>query len=173
MTERTHIDEIVRYPDLALMELSKNKTFVSLLTDTYDADINDPAVMAKWNRCTNNYISVDEIITETIAFCCVDTRLILDGTQIVDAYIDLLIGVHKDIMSLRGTQFTGFSGNRRDNLIREAEYTLHKSRAFGVGELRAMGTVEPVKTANSPSFACKIIHFESSAFSESRNIRRG
>ena len=173
MTERTHLDEIVRYPDLVLYELSQNPVFVSLLTDVHDADINNPVVMEKWNRCTNNFISVDDIITETISFCCVDTRFILDGTQIIDAYIDLFIGVHKDLMSLRGTGFTGLSGNRRDNLIREAEYSLHNSRAFGVGKLRAVGTVEPVKTANSPHFACKVLHFNVSTFSESRNLSRG
>lgn len=173
MIERTHLDEIVRYPDLALYELSKNPVFVSLLTDIHDADISDPVVMDKWNKCTNNFINVDDIVTETMSFCCVDTRFILDGTQIIDAYIDLFIGVHKDLMSLRGTEFTGLSGNRRDNLIREAEYSLHNSREFGVGKLRAVGTVEPVKTANSTHFSCKVIHFEVSTFSESRSLSRG
>lgn len=41
MTERTHIDEIVRFPDLVLLELSKNPLFVSLLTNIPDASLDD------------------------------------------------------------------------------------------------------------------------------------
>lgn len=173
MTERTHIDEIVRFPDLVLLELSKNPLFVSLLTNIPDASLDDKDTAAKWNICTNNYIAVDETITDAMSFCCVDTRIKMDGTEVVDAYIDILVGVHRDVMSLRDTAFTGLSGNRRDNLIREIDYTLRGSHAFGIGGLEPDGYIEPVKTANSPLFACKVIHFKVATFGRSRNINRG
>lgn len=123
------------FPDLVLLELSKNPLFVSLLTNIPDASLDDKDTAAKWNICTNNYIAVDETITDTMSFCCVDTRIKMDGTEVVNAYIDILVGVHRDVMSLRGTAFTGLSGNRRDNLIREIDYTLRGSHAFGIGGL--------------------------------------
>lgn len=56
MSERTHLDEIVKYPDIALRILERNRLFVSLLIDIPNASLDDPAVRRRWDAQTNNLI---------------------------------------------------------------------------------------------------------------------
>lgn len=172
MSERTHLDEIVKYPDMVLRILERNQLFVSLLTDIPNASLDDWETRDKWESVTNNFNYIDGIVQDTLSFLCVDTAINMDGGQIKEVIIEMLIGVHKQNMRLLGTPFEHLTGNRRDNLIREADYSIRYSRDFGIGALIPYGTIGSVATVSNPDFACKLLRYSVSTFSKGWFIDR-
>lgn len=170
MSERTHLDEIVKYPDIALRILERNRLFVSLLIDIPNASLDDPAVRRRWDAQTNNFNFIDGVVQDTMSFCCVDTSIEMDGGQIKWVDLELLIGVHKQNMKLYGTEFSNLTGNRRDNLLREADYSLRTSRDFGIGAVVPSGRIEAIAAVNHPDFACKLLRYNIATFAKGWNI---
>lgn len=168
---KTYLDEIVNYPAKVIQELSKNQNFVSLLVDIPNADINEEEVETLWDNCMHDYDYVDGIIQDGTAFCCIDTRIVRDSATIKFVDISVVIGIPHSKMSLAKTGFTGIRGNRRDNLIRELDYTLRDSRAFGIGGLAPYGAIETVSIAGK-EFACKRAVYRSSDFAKPTEINR-
>lgn len=171
MADKTHLDEIVFYPNKVIDLLSQNPTFVSLLTGIPNADLEDPAVEAEWERCTNDFNYVEGIVQDTRSFVCVDTEIRTPSNEIKTVIVTLLVGVHRENMSLRGTEFKGMLGNRRDNMIREIDYTLRNSRDFGIGALQLDGWIRPY-AISSRDYVCKLMEYKVSNFAKSRNIER-
>lgn len=152
---KTNLDEIVNFPNIAIRELSKNQNFVSLLTNIPNADLNDEDTEFEWNNCTNDFDYVEGIIQETKSFCCVDTEIEVTSNTIKEVYLTVLVGVHRNNMSLKGTNFKGIAGNRRDNLIRELDYTLRNDSSFGIGGLELVGRIRAASVAGK-EFSCKV-----------------
>ena len=171
MADKTHLDEVVFYPNKVIDLLSKNQTFVSLLTGFPNADLEDPDVENEWRACTNDYNYVEGIVQDTRSFLCVDTEVRVDSSEIKTVIVTLLVGVHRQNMSLKNTEFTGMLGNRRDNMVREIDYTLRNSRDFGIGPLQLEGWIRPY-AISSRDYVCKLIEYQVSNFAKSRNIDR-
>lgn len=171
MADRTNLDEIVFYPNRVIDMLSKNKEFVSLLTGIPNADIEDPVVESEWERCTNDFNYVEGIVQDTRSFICVDTEIRVPTTEIKTVIITLLVGVHRQNMSLKNTDFTGVLGNRRDNMVREIDYTIRNARDFGIGPVQLDGWIRPY-AISSRDYACKLMEYKVSNFAKSRNIDR-
>lgn len=171
MADRTHLDEIVMYPNKVIDLLSRNQTVVSLLIDIPNADIDDVEVERRWRLCTNDYNYVEGIIQETRSFLCVDTEIQSDANEIKSVLLTLLVGVHREAMSLSNTGFTGMLGNRRDNIVREIDYTLRNCREFGIGSFPLKGRIKPV-SISSRDYVCKLIEYQVPAFAKSRDIAR-
>ena len=167
---KTNMDEIVTYPQKVLKLLSQNKTFVSLLTNIPNANIEDADVETEWDFCTNDFNYVEGIIIGTKSFCCIDTEVDVVSDEIKEVIISILIGVHKSCMSLKGLGFTGIMGNRRDNLIRELDYSLRNARDFGIGKVTLNGRISPIDIG-SKEFVCKLIEYKVSNFAQSRDIQ--
>ena len=128
INNKTHLDEIVNYPNKVINELYKNQNFVSLLVNKPNADLTDEVVEEAYQQLTHNYDYVDGIIQTSQSFMCVDTEIVASTNTIKDIYINILIGVNNSIMNL-SNDFK-FIGNRRDNLIREIDYILRLNHPF-------------------------------------------
>lgn len=168
-TSKTHLDEIVLYPEFVLNELYKNNSFVSLLIDVPNANLDSEEVENAFDQHTFDYTYVDGTIKEAQSFCCVDTTIDMDSDTIKNVYITILIGVSHGKMKLKGTGFN-LKGNRRDNLIRELDYTL-RSKPLGIGKMVVDGGIEPVTIAGS-EFSCKVITYKVSNFGKAAVINR-
>lgn len=168
---RTHLDEIVIYPNKVIDMLSKNQTLVSLLTNIPNADLDDIETENEWQRCTNDFNYVEGIVQDTHSFLCVDTEIRTDSNEIKSIILTLLVGVHREAMSLRNTAFIGMLGNRRDNIVREIDYTLRNSREFGIGPLQLKGWIKPC-AISSRDHVCKLMEYQVANFAKSRDIRR-
>ena len=171
MADKTHLDEIVMYPNKVIDLLSRNKTIVSLLTNIPDADIDDIETEKEWRLCTNDFNYVEGIELDTRSFICVDTEIQTDTTEIKSIILTILVGVHRNAMSLNNTPFTGMIGNRRDNIVREIDYTLRNSREFGIGQLSLKGRIRPV-SISSRDYVCKVLEYQVPNFAKSRDISR-
>lgn len=171
MADKTHLDEIVFYPNRVIDMLSQNPTIVSLLTGIPNADLEDLAVEAEWKRCTNDFNYVEGVVQDTRSFICVDTEIRTPSSEIKTVIITLLVGVHRQNMSLKDTEFTGMLGNRRDNIVREIDYTIRNSRDFGIGLVQLDGWIRPY-AISSRDYVCKLMEYKVSNFAKSRNIDR-
>lgn len=169
MAEKTYLDEIVKYPNKVIDLLSQNKTVVSLLTDIPNADIDDIEVENKWRLCTNDFNYVEGIVLDTRSFICVDTEIQTNSNEIANIMLSILVGVHREAMSLSGSGFTGMLGNRRDNLVREIDYTLRYNREFGIGQFAIKSRIRPV-SISSRDYVCKAMEYQVPSFSNPRDI---
>lgn len=169
--DKTHLDEIVDYPSLIIKELEKNNNFVSLLTNSVNADMNDKEVELLWEECISDHEYIPKTVQTGRSFCCIDTIVSGISNQLKTMIITILVGVDEDMMSLKGTEFKGVRGNRRDNLVREIDYSLKCSKGiFGIGNLD-LREIKPV-IIDTREFACKKMIYEVTNFSKSYNIER-
>ncbi len=67
-------------------------------------------------------------------------------------------------MKLNSEVFEEYTGNRRDNLIKEINMTLKNNQDFGIGGLELYGEVSSV-IINNPDYACKKISYKISTHS--------
>lgn len=168
---KTHLDEMVNYPRMVLKKLYNNPEFVSLLVNIPNADINDETVEEIWEKCVFDYDYVDGIIQDPQSFCCIDTEVETRSPTIKNIYITILIGVHHNMMSLSKSGFKGIAGNRRDNLIRQLDYSLRDNGDFGIGGLELVGKVRPVTISGAGNnFACKVINYKVPNFGKEQLI---
>lgn len=167
--DKSNLDEIITFPKLVINELSKNQTFVSLLTDIPFADLSSESTELEWDNCIHDYDYIEGVIQESKSFCCIDTEFIQTSNTIKDVYITVLIGVHHANMNLRNSSFTGISGNRRDNLIKELDRTLRNNTSFGIGGLELYGRIKPVTIAGK-EFACKIVTYKVPNFAKAVGV---
>ena len=170
--DKTHLDEIVKIPAQLFSILSNNSNFVSLLTNIPNATLNDELVEIEWEKCINDYNYVKGVVQESKSFCCIDTEIDIESTAIKDVYINILIGVHNQNMSLKNTGIKGFMGNRRDNLIRELDYTLRYKNGLGIGKLEPWGRIKSVNVSGGEEFACKLVTYRLTNFAKSNRIER-
>lgn len=165
---KTHLDEVVDYPRKVIRALYDNQNFVSLLLNIPNADLMNPDIEDAYYKQMFDYRYVDGTVLEAKSFCWIDTDIFYKNSTIKTIRVDILVGVHKGIMKPPNA-FKTF-GNRRDNLIREIDYTLRGNSDFGIGGFEAVDRIVPIVFAKE--FAGKTISFMVPDFSESRNIKR-
>lgn len=168
IASKTHLDEVVDYPRKVIRALYNNQNFVSLLLNIPNADLMNPDVEDAYYGHMFDYRYVDGTVTEAESFCWVDTEIFYKSSTIKTVLIDILVGVHKDVMK-PSSAFKTF-GNRRDNLIREIDFTLRKNEDFGIGGLEVIDRIQPVTIGNK--FSGKQICFAVPNFAESVRIKR-
>lgn len=165
---KTHLDEVIDYPQKVIRALYDNQNFVSLLLNIPNANLTDLNIEDAYYEHMFDYQYVDETVTEAESFCWVDTEIFYKSLTTKTILIDILVGVHKDIMK-PSDDFKTF-GNRRDNLIREIDYTLRGMDIGGIGPLEPIGRIRPVAIGNK--FSGKQICFSGPDFAIARNIKR-
>lgn len=168
ITSKTHLDEIIDYPRKVIRVLYDNQNFVSLLLNKPNADLSDPNIEDAYYEHIFGYNYVDGTVTSAESFCWVDTDIFFKNVTTKTIKIDILVGVHKEIMKLP-VAFKTF-GNRRDNLIREIDFTLRGNDTFGIGGLEPVDRIKPVVFAKE--FSGKSISFIVPTFAEAKNIKR-
>lgn len=168
---KTNLDEIVSFPAKVKSELYKNQNLVSLLINTPNADLESEIVEEKYDSAVLDYDYVDGITQDNTSFICIDTIISTPTGTIKDVYITILVGVSKGLMSLKGAGYVGTSGNRRDNIVREIDFSLRDSQLFGIGGLELYGKIEAGSFAGK-DFACKKMVYKVPNFATAKTISR-
>lgn len=140
------MDAIIKYPQIAIDELYTNQRFVSLLLNIPNADLSDPAIKKNYLDHALDYGYVDGTATSAESYCFLDTAITQRSPTIKIVVLNIIVLVHKGIMDL-SPAFKSF-GNRRDNLIREIDYTLHGNQKFGIGGLELVDYIKPINVSN-------------------------
>ena len=99
-----------------------------------------------FDRFIYDYSYVDDTITESAAFICVEAEVpYVQNRQIKNMRIYVTVACHKRFMEIDTDIIGGTAGNRRDNLIRYIDKELNDSDIFGIGRL----SLKSVKTLSS------------------------
>ena len=139
---KTHIDELVDYPQLVVGQLLKNQDVINLLANRTGASYEDLENDDGSWKCFFDYDYTTGTMQEVGSYICVDTDIVeVPNSSVMTLKMYVEIIVHKDTMKLSRTVLPGYTGNRRDNLARYCDLALRGNREFGIGRLTLQSVV--------------------------------
>lgn len=162
MAHKTYFDQIVTYPLKIINQIGEDKYCVGLLRNKPFDSITDDDKDAVYEENLFNYMYVDNTVTETSAYVCVEMEVPrVENKHVKDAKIYVTIACHKNYMQLNGSIFPGVLGNRRDNLVRYIDKLLNSKMLVGIGELNLvqMNTLTPVNNFTMRELVYKVADF--------------
>ena len=165
MAIETHLDELINYSSQIITALSNSKEVVGLMLDKASAEVTEDD-MDQARAQMYDYDYIDETVQSAGAFIMVDADMVAAPTgtmKTVEVYVQIVVS--KTYMHLNPKKFKGMRGNRRDNLMRQADLLINGSRDYGIGKL----TLITARTANVPSaFTSKLLTYRVSDFAKNR-----
>jgi len=143
---RTYLDELIDYPARVAQKIGNSKECIALLVNKNINLVTEDDVDDAFDRFIYDYSYVDDTITESAAFICVEAEVpYVQNRQIKNMRIYVTVACHKRFMEIDTDIIGGTAGNRRDNLIRYIDKELNDSDIFGIGRL----SLKSVKTLSS------------------------
>lgn len=167
MAIRTHLDELIEYPDNVISALAASPIVVGLILDkpqpAMDGTDDETARLQMFD-----FDYVPETNLEAKAYICVDADMVASPTGTIndmELYVQIII--NKSYMELSDKTWKGRKGNRRDNLAREIDLLLNGSRDYGIGRLDLVSC----RTANVPAaFSSKLLTYRIPDFARDRGV---
>lgn len=167
MIEQTHLDQLVNFPDLVIRKMLESHNVVDLLANKIGATSEDLENDDGSWKCFFDYEYIPGTIQEVLCAVCTDADIasVQNGEiKTLELYISVLCS--QSMMKLDKKIFTGWVGNRMNNLIRYIDLQLRGNRDFGIGQLE-LKSVRTVASGNI-NFAKKQIMYQIPDF----NIKR-
>lgn len=167
MANLTHLDELVDYPALVIQRLISNQKILDLLANKANATANDLLDANDEWTCFYDYEYIPGTTQEVKAAFLIDTDIVsikTDSQKNLELYISVLCS--RPHMKIDRKILKGYKGNRVNNLIRYADFSLRGDRDFGIGplQLKSVRTV----TAGNSDFAKKTLTYAIPDFNKLR-----
>ncbi|MPL95079.1 hypothetical protein SDC9_41242 [bioreactor metagenome] len=191
MVNETYLDELVDFPEIVILRLLNNQNVVDLLSNIKNATLDDMEDDdGKW-KYFYDYEHIPETIQEIKSAFCIDTDIVSvpnKSTKRLELYVSCYCSQAN--MSINTRVFTGFAGNRLNNLLRYADLSLRSNmplnnkifgsnpsqyirdifdfgnRVFGIGKLE-LKNVRTVTSGNT-AFAKKMLTYSIPDFNTNR-----